>query len=58
MNHVLVTGMSGVGKSSVLEEMRSRGFACIDMDDEGTSTGGPMRSCASWRSIESADASP
>lgn len=37
MNHVLVTGMSGVGKSTVLGELRARGFACIDMDDEALS---------------------
>lgn len=37
MNHLLVTGMSGVGKSTVLDELRARGFACIDMDDEALS---------------------
>ena len=37
MNHILVTGMSGVGKSAVLDELRARGFACIDMDDESHS---------------------
>lgn len=36
-NHVLVTGMSGVGKSAVLEELRARGHACIDMDVESLS---------------------
>jgi dephospho-CoA kinase len=33
MPHVLITGMSGVGKSTVLEALRVRGFDCIDMDD-------------------------
>lgn len=33
MSHVLITGMSGVGKSTVLEALRARGLACIDMDD-------------------------
>lgn len=37
MNHVLVTGMSGVGKSTVLEAVRARGYACIDMDDPSMS---------------------
>ena len=37
MSHVLITGMSGVGKSTVLEALRSRGFACIDMDDASLS---------------------
>lgn len=37
MNHVLITGMSGVGKTTVLEELRGRGFTCIDMDDASLS---------------------
>jgi shikimate kinase len=37
MNHVLITGMSGVGKSTVLEALRARGHACIDMDDPSLS---------------------
>lgn len=37
MNPILVTGMSGVGKSTVLGELRARGFACIDMDDANLS---------------------
>ena len=37
MNHILVTGMSGVGKSAVLEDLRARGHACIDMDGESLS---------------------
>jgi predicted ATPase len=37
MNHVLVTGLSGVDKSTVLGELRARGFACIDMDDASLS---------------------
>jgi RNase adaptor protein for sRNA GlmZ degradation len=37
MNHVLITGMSGVGGSSVLEALRARGHACIDMDDPSLS---------------------
>lgn len=37
MNHILVTGMSGVGKSTVLAALRARGYACIDMDDANLS---------------------
>lgn len=34
---VLLTGMSATGKSSVVEELRKRGFRAIDMDDPGHS---------------------
>ena len=34
---VLLTGMSATGKSSVVEELRRRGFRAIDMDDPGHS---------------------
>ncbi len=30
---VLVTGMSGVGKSTVLDELARRGFSTVDTDD-------------------------
>ena len=32
---VLLTGMSATGKSSVVEELRKRGFRAIDIDDPG-----------------------
>lgn len=32
---VLVTGMSGVGKSTVLAELARRGYTAVDTDDEG-----------------------
>jgi dephospho-CoA kinase len=33
----LITGMSGVGKTSVIKALRTRGFDCIDMDEPGWS---------------------
>jgi dephospho-CoA kinase len=35
MKRVLVTGMSGVGKSSVLDELRRRGYKTADTDYGG-----------------------
>lgn len=32
MKRLLVTGMSGTGKSSVLEELQRRGFECVETD--------------------------
>jgi shikimate kinase len=37
MKRVLLTGMSGTGKSSAIEELRKRGFKGIDMDEPGWS---------------------
>lgn len=37
MSRVLLTGMSGTGKSSVIAELRKRGFTTIDMDEPGWS---------------------
>ena len=34
---VLVTGMSGVGKSTLVRELRRRGFSAYDADDDGFS---------------------
>ncbi len=34
---VLITGMSGTGKSSVIGELRKHGFQAIDMDESGWS---------------------
>ena len=35
MRRVLVTGMSGTGKSSALAELRGRGFETVDTDEPG-----------------------
>ena len=37
MKRVLITGMSGTGKSSVILELRKRGYKAIDMDERGWS---------------------
>ena len=45
---VLITGMSGTGKSAVVHELRRRGWAAYDADDDGYSeptAGGAWR----WR---------
>ena len=33
MRRILLTGMSGVGKSTVLERLAAEGIRCIDLDD-------------------------
>src|SRR6476659_3726565 len=35
MRRILVTGMSGTGKSSALAELRTRGFDVVDTDEPG-----------------------
>lgn len=37
MHRVLITGMSGTGKSSLVRELRRRGHAAYDADDDGYS---------------------
>jgi broad-specificity NMP kinase len=34
MERILITGMSGVGKSSVVEELKSRGYPAFDIDTD------------------------
>ena len=45
---VLITGVSGSGKSSLVHELRRRGFAAYDADDDGLSQPGPNGAWA-WR---------
>lgn len=37
MKRILITGMSGTGKSTVIAELRSLGYRAIDMDEPGWS---------------------
>lgn len=37
MKRILLTGMSGTGKSSVIEALRARGYHAVDMDEPGWS---------------------
>jgi dephospho-CoA kinase len=37
MKRILITGMSGTGKSTVIEELRARGYRAVDMDEPGWS---------------------
>ena len=37
MKRVLLTGMSGTGKSTVIKELAARGYKAVDIDDHGLS---------------------
>ncbi len=37
MKCVLLTGMSGTGKSTVIEELAARGYKAVDADADGWS---------------------
>ncbi len=39
--HVLITGVSGSGKSSLVHELRGRGLVAFDADDDGFTRPGP-----------------
>jgi shikimate kinase len=41
MKRILLTGMSGTGKSSLIGAIRVRGFRAVDMDEPGWSEYGP-----------------
>jgi len=41
MKRVLLTGMSGTGKSTVLLQLAARGYRTVDMDDPGWSETAP-----------------
>jgi dephospho-CoA kinase len=45
---VLITGVSGSGKSSLVQELRRRGLNAFDADDDGFSEPGPNGAWA-WR---------
>jgi dephospho-CoA kinase len=46
---VLVTGMSGTGKSSALAELRLRGFETVDTDDPGWTEWSDEQDAFVWR---------
>jgi hypothetical protein len=46
--HVLITGVSGSGKSSLVHELRGRGLVAFDADDDGFTEPGPDGGWA-WR---------
>ncbi len=41
MRRILLTGMSGTGKSTVIGELRARGHRAVDMDEPGWSEHAP-----------------
>jgi broad-specificity NMP kinase len=49
MRTVLVTGMSGTGKSSALAELRKRGFEVVDTDEPGWTERSDERAGYVWR---------
>jgi len=49
MRRVLVTGMSGTGKSTALAELRVRGFVVVDTDEDGWSAWSDEEDGYVWR---------
>ena len=55
MRRVLVTGMSGTGKSTALAELRRRGFEVVDTDEPGWTEWGDEDGGYVWREERIAD---
>jgi shikimate kinase len=49
MRRVLVTGMSGTGKSTALDELRRRGFEVVDTDEPGWTEWSDAQGGYVWR---------
>src|ERR1700683_4220375 len=49
MRRVLVTGMSGTGKSAALIELRKRGFEAVDTDEPGWTEWSVSANGYAWR---------
>jgi shikimate kinase len=48
MKRIFITGMSGTGKTSVIEKLRSRGFAAIDTDYDGWCEQSVLNGTSEW----------
>lgn len=55
MRRILVTGMSGVGKSTVLAELRRLGFEVVDTDEPGWTAWSAEEGGYLWREDRIAD---
>jgi dephospho-CoA kinase len=49
MRRVLVTGMSGTGKSTALDELRRQGFEVVDTDEPGWDEWSDEAAAYIWR---------
>ncbi len=48
MARILITGMSGTGKSTAIIALRARGFAAVDVDEPGWSTYADIHGEQEW----------
>ncbi len=55
MRKILLTGMSGTGKSSALDELEKRGFEVVDTDEGGWSIWSDVEDGYVWREDRIAD---
>ena len=55
MRKILVTGMSGTGKSTVLAKLRQRGFDVVDTDEESLTVWSDEERGFVWREDEVGD---